>query len=85
MKISFKSGSNKFLFFLPDFLIFSSLGAAFLTSGAKKYGGDSASVVITGKTMRMMRRSIRKMKKIHKNWNLVEVKSADGDNVLITL
>jgi hypothetical protein len=35
--------------------------------------------------MKKIRKTLRRMRKIHKNWNIVEVDSADGDHIIIRL
>ncbi len=75
MKIEIQDEGKKYLFIIPNCLLFSPL-----IIRALKYAPGMKSIDFKGltpKKMRKIRRCIRKMKKIHKSWYLVEV---EGEN-----
>ena len=83
MKIHVKDGKKRFVFALPNFLFLNAFSSWILKNASKKHGGTSLN--ISPKSMRKIRRCIRKMRKIHKDWSLVDVFDSDGSTVNIKL
>lgn len=85
MRIRIDSEEKKLNLALPSGLmsriVFSGLGLRYL----KKHGGDDAFSNLTKRDMKNIRKTLRRMRKIHKNWNIVEVDSSDGDHIIIRL
>ena len=75
MRISIRDEGKRFFFPVPNSLIFSSLALRVLkrTPGTDRLDFEK----VTPKQMREIRRCIRRMKKIHKGWCIVDV--LDGD------
>lgn len=67
-------------FTVPSGLILNRLSAGFASKGLRKYG-----VSMTRQQMLCMIKEINQFKRHHKGWKLVEVQSADGEYVEITL
>ena len=84
MRIKIESQEKNLNLALPSGLVsriaFSGVGLRYL----KKHG-DDAFKNLTGRDMKNIRKTLRRMRKIHKNWNIVEVDSADGDHIIIRL
>lgn len=87
MRISIKNMGKGFSIPIPSFILISSLGIKFLKSRYCRYynniGIDFS--CIDAKVMRKMLKCIRKMKRIHKNWYLVEAKTPENSFVRIRL
>ena len=81
MIIRIKTEGKKIFLPIPSSWAFSRMGLHFL----KKNDDDGDFANITPKQMRNIRKTIRKMRKKHKNWNIVEVDSSDGTYVRIKL
>ena len=81
MKIRIKSQEKNFTIALPTAWVFSRVGLHFL----KKQDEEGDFSGLTPRSMRKIRKTIRKLKKKHKSWNLVEVDSSDGTYVRIHL
>ncbi len=71
MKISIRDEGKKFVIPIPTSLIFSSLALRVLKNAPGTKGVDLSG--LKPKHMRQIRRCIRRMKKIHKGWCLVDV------------
>ena len=83
MRIKIKeNGGHGLGLALPTSLIISRLGVRWLERQAREHGGTDLPK-ISGKTLRRLRREIRRMRRVHREWCLVDVKSADGDTVKI--
>lgn len=85
MRIKIESQEKNLNLALPSGLMsriaFSGIGLRYL----KKHGGDDSFSNLTKRDMKNIRKTLRRMRKIHKNWNIVEMDSADGDHVIIRL
>lgn len=81
MVIRVKTEGKKIFLPIPSNWVFSRIGLRFL----KKNDEDGNFANISPKQMRNIRKTICKMRKRHKNWNLVEVDSSDGTYVRIKL
>lgn len=79
MKISIKKEGKKFLIPIPTSLIFSSFSLWILKHSTSAVI-DAGFSKLSPKAMRNIRRTIRKMRKIHKNLYFVEVE--DGDSTV---
>lgn len=82
MKIIVKDSEERkdFHLTLPSALILNSFAASFLSRFLKREG-----INITSRQARQVARSLKKFKRRHKDWPLVEVNDADGDHIRITL
>ncbi len=81
MKISIVDNGKLTVICLPNFLALSSTALKI----AKNQQGGQHIPDIPPKFLPKLRRAIRQAKKIHKNWVLVDVESADGTNVQVKL
>ena len=85
MRINVESEGKKIRLALPSGLIygiaFSGVGLKYL----KRYGENEAFANVTKQDIKNIRKTIKRMRKIHKKWNIVEVDSADGDRVRVRL
>jgi hypothetical protein len=81
MTIKIKTDGKKIFIPIPVTWAFGRIGLNYL----KKHDEDGSFSNVTPKTMKNIRKTIRKMKRIHKKWNLVEVESNDGTSVRIRL
>ena len=80
MKIFIKSDDKKMVLVFPNLIFFN----APMLRLAENYSGG-AMPHIPSKSVRKLRKTIRKMKKIHKGWELVDVQSSNGDVVKIKM
>ena len=80
MKITVRSEGFNLRIPIPTGLIFNDLTAGLAPHFLEKNG-----VTITKKQARTFIRTLRKFKRRHRNWTLVEVESANGDYVEIKL
>ena len=83
MKIHIRDGKKRFVLALPNFLLLNAFSSWILKKSSEKYGGTSLN--ISPKSMREIRRCIRKMRKTHKDWSLVDALNSDGSTVNIKL
>jgi len=84
MKIHIRNNEFGFFIPLPTNLIFSK-GTAWLANYfGRKYAGDALKD-IPPEALEVLFAEFRRIKKKHGTWELVEVKSARGDRVRITL
>lgn len=74
MKINIKEGKKRFALAFPNFIVFSRLSSSILKKSSSDVGAE---LNISSKSMRNIRKCIKRMKKIHKNWYIVDV--CDGD------
>lgn len=79
MRIRITSENKKYGFIIPNSLLFSRLGAKVLS----KSKGMGNFPDLKDKDMRILRKTVKKMKQIHKNWCLVDFESADGERVMV--
>ena len=84
MRITVKSEDTNVNLVLPTNLIFGR-GTVWLANHfGRKYAGD-AMKDIPPEALKRLFAEFRRIKKTHGRWELVEVRSADGDEVHITL
>ena len=81
MVIRIKSEGTRIFLPIPTMWVFSGTGLFFL----KKLDKDESFKGLKPKHLRSIRRAIRRMRKKHQKWNLVEVDCADGTFVRIKL
>ena len=80
MRITVRSGDFKLRIPFPAGLVFNDLTAALVPKIMEQNG-----MTITTKQARKLIRAMKKYKRRHRDWVLVEVQSADGDYVEIKL
>ena len=80
MKLRIKDKSYNIRLWLPSGLFLSRPFAAAIARGARDKG-----VPLTGKQLNTLFKAIRRYRKEHQDWVLVEVESKTGANVLIKL
>lgn len=80
MRITVRSEEANLRIPIPTALIFNDLTAAIAPRFMSQYGLN-----ITGRQARKLVRAMKKFKRRHRDWILVEVQSADGDYVEIKL
>lgn len=78
MKISIKEGKQRFFIPIPIFVVLNSLSLRLLKKQKGSYGVDFSDV--TPRQIRNIRRCIRRMKRIHKDWYLVDL--VDGSTTV---
>jgi hypothetical protein len=88
MKIAVKEGGKrKFILLFPSGLVFNSFtstcAAGIINHSLRENGITKQN--IPAKMLRKLSRTIIKYKRKHRGWNLVEVESKDGDNVIVRL
>lgn len=81
MVIKIKSENKKLFIPIPALWAFSGIGLRFL----KKYDTSGTFNRLKAKDMRKIRKTIRRMRRKHKKWNLVEVETPGGAYVKIRL
>ena len=80
MKISINSGDTKFVFRFPTGLVFNRLTAGIVCKKLKKEG-----IHLTRKQTILFIKELKRYKKKHRDWNLVEVEGSDEDSVIIKI
>ena len=88
MKILVKTdGKREFLIFFPSRLIFNPLIATCAAGIINKSLRDKGILDCdnTAEQLRRLSRIIMKYKRRHPGWNLIEVNSKEGDNVIVRL
>lgn len=80
MKISVKSGDSKIVLRFPTGLILNRLTAGFVCRKLKKEG-----INLTRKQTVLFIKELKRYKKRHRDWNLVEVQESGGGNVIIRI
>lgn len=84
MKIRIRDGNHNFTLLLPTMLVFSKPSLRLINGVARKYAPD-AMAPIPAEGMEALWAELRRIKKKYGSWDLVEVDSADGEYVKITL
>ena len=84
MKIHVKYDEGSIHLWIPTGLVFSKGTVWAANHVARKYAGD-AMKDIPPEALDRLFAEFRRIKEIHGSWDLVEVKSADGNEVLIQL
>ena len=86
MRIKVKSEEKNIRIFLPRCLIFNGLVATIGAAYLKKERQTHKDIPnIPASALRRLFREILRAKRRHKGWNVVEVVSADGDDVVVRL
>ena len=81
MVIKIKTRGKKIFLPIPTMWAFSGVGLYFL----KKFDTDNTFSGLKAKDMRKIRKTIRRMRRKHKKWNIVEADCTDGTYVRIKL
>lgn len=84
MKISIQAEGHNINLRLPTRMIFSKTVARIVNFSGRKYAGEGMDS-ITPEQMDALFAEFRRIKKMHGSWELVDVESADGEKVNITL
>lgn len=84
MKIQVNDGEHNIRILLPTSLIFSKGTVWLVNRVGRKYAGE-AMQGISPKALAALFAELRRIKRKYRNWNLVEVESASGEQVLIQL
>lgn len=80
MKISINSGDTKLVFRFPTGLVFNRLTAGIVCRKLKKEGFH-----LTRKQTVLFIKELKRYKKTHRDWNLVEVEGSDEDSVIVKI
>lgn len=81
MKIDAKNEKRSFHFAFPNWLILNRVSMRL----ARKVTKGEVEVRLSGKALRELRRTIKRLRKTRGDWSLIEVHSADGDEVRVRL
>lgn len=81
MKVRITGGEKNLRIDIPDWLLFGRLTLWL----AARVGGKYAPEGISPEQMKILLEELRKVKKKHGSWVLVEVNSADGEQVKVEL
>lgn len=84
MKIQIREQDHNFTLVLPTRLIFNKISARIANHFARKYAPD-AMAGISPEALEALCTELGRIKKKYGSWDLVEVDSADGEKVIITL
>ena len=86
MRIKVKAEGKNIRIFLPSCMIFNGLvatiGAAYLKKEGEKH---QKTPQIPASALRRLFREILRAKRRHKGWNVVEVATAEGEDIVIRL
>ena len=80
MKISINSGDTKLVFRFPTGLVLNRLTAGIVCRKLKKEGFH-----LTRKQTVLFIKELKRYKKKHRDWNLVEVEGSDEDSVIVKI
>ena len=80
MKISIKSDQSKLVLRFPTGLVLNCLTAGFVRKELKKEG-----IHLTRKQTVLFIKELKRYKKKHREWNLVEAQGLNGENVIIKI
>ncbi len=81
MKITIHGSKRPICIALPNFVVFSRAGLRFLQKQSDKMLFED----VDPRRMRVIRKTVKEMKKLHKNWCLLEVEENDSPIVRIEL
>lgn len=84
MRIEIKDGVRNLTLLLPTTLLFSSGTAWLANTVGRKYAAEEMKD-IPPEALNALFAELRRIKKRHGSWELVDVESADGEKVKITL
>jgi hypothetical protein len=80
MKISINSGNTKLVFRFPTGLVFNRLTAGIVCRKLKKEGFH-----LTRKQTVLFIKELKRYKKTHRDWNLVEASENDTNSIVIKI
>ena len=84
MKIRIQSSDHKLFIPIPTSMVFSKATVWLANRYGRKYVGDAMNV-IAPEAMDKLFAEFRRIKRIHGTWELVDVQSASGESINITL
>ena len=88
MRMRIKSPEKHLNLIFPTSILFTRLGMWLLKKRIKDTAGENASKAlkcIEGIDIRLLKSTVIRMRKLHKNWKLFEIESADGSSLEIKL
>ena len=81
MKIDVKNEKRSFHFAFPNWLILNRVSMRLARKGTK----GEVEIRLSGKALRELRRTVKRLRRTRGDWSLIEVHSADGDEVRVRL
>lgn len=84
MKIRIREEGHNFTLLLPTMLVFSRF-SLWLVNGVARKSAPEAMALVPAEGMDALWAEMRRIKKKYGSWDLVEVNSADGEYVKVTL
>lgn len=81
MKIDVKNENRRFHLALPNWLILNRVSLRLVRKGTK----GEVEIRLSGKALRELRRAVKRLRRTRGDWSLIEVHSADGDEVRVRL
>ena len=80
MKISINSGDTKLVFRFPTGLVLNRLTAGIVCRRLKKEG-----IHLTRKQTVLFIKELKRYKRTHRGWNLVEIEGSDEDSIIVKI
>lgn len=80
MKISINSGDTKLVFRFPTGLVLNRLTAGIVCRRLKKEG-----IHLTRKQTVLFIKELKRYKRTHRDWNLVEIEGSDEDSIIVKI
>ena len=80
MKISINSGETKLVFRFPTGLVLNRLTAGIVCKKLKKEG-----IHLTRKQTVLFIKELKRYKRTHRDWNLVEIEGSDEDSIIVKI
>ncbi len=84
MRIQIKGGDRNFSIRIPNWLLANPVSVSIAKGAVKKYAPEKANL-LTLKNLSPLAAEIKRIKKRYGTWTLVEVQSADGEEITITI
>ena len=80
MKISINSGDTRLVFRFPTGLVLNRLTAGIVCRRLKKEG-----IHLTRKQTVLFIKELKRYKRTHRGWNLVEIEGSDEDSIIVKI
>lgn len=80
MKISINSGDTRLVFRFPTGLVLNRLTAGIVCRRLKKEG-----IHLTRKQTVLFIKELKRYKRTHRDWNLVEIEGSDEDSIIVKI